>query len=152
MPERRYNPPRPWTIEPRTAPDVGVRRWEDWPYGPNISGETRIAMVDWARRHNLRLSPTGQCRHWILKGRNCPVHTFAEGWEDHPTGWLLTGVPRKPAVFVAQPYPGVDVAPARAFAEAHGLRCHVAEAGGWYGHGALFVAVYNPALIASVTV
>lgn len=143
---------RPESIEPRTAPNVGVRTPDDWPYGPNIDGDTRVAMVEWAARHGLRLSQARSMssRRWIA-GPGCTeaVQRQPDSWEDHITRWTRGG---RPAVVVAQPYEHADPELAREFADAHGLGITIDKNGGWYGHGSIFIAIYRVDVIGTVTV
>lgn len=136
-------------LEPRTAPAIGVRTPEQWPYGPNICGESRVALRDWATRHGLRIDQRAWCEHWITTRNRCLSHSGTRAlWVDHITGWK---VGRDRAVLVSQPYGTVDPDEVRAFAAPHGLEVHVDPDGGWYGAGTTFVAVYDPKVIETVT-
>jgi hypothetical protein len=135
-------------MQPRIAPEVGIGSPERWPYGPHDDPSCRIAMRDWAARHGLRLADNRgtRCRHWLL-ARSCDDHRRAE-WEDHVSRWTRGG---QRAVVIGQPYPGsFDDAEVRRFAHAHGLLAHIDPDSGWYGHGTVFVAVFDPSVIDKV--
>lgn len=135
-------------IEPKNAPSIGIRTVDDWPYGPNISAESRVALVDWATQHGVRRSKSAWCQHWIL-GKNCQYHNTGTDWLDHTTGWCIN---RRRAIFVSQPYPtGTGIDSAREFAASNGLEITVDENSGWYGFDTVFIAVYDRNVISSVT-
>ncbi|HEX4100518.1 MAG TPA: hypothetical protein VHY21_08245 [Pseudonocardiaceae bacterium] len=148
------NLPHPgWPHRPLLTPElairartIGIRDDYSWPYGPNISRESRVALLDWAQAYGLRLSPRGRCLHWLTKGqcsvRVCTLKPHHVGWMDHVTGWLRGG---KPAVLIAQPYGlgASDITSLHDLAQRHSeLEVHI-DTTGWYGARTVFVQVWR---------
>jgi hypothetical protein len=140
---------REMKLLPRVSGMGGSWHGLEWPYGPNIDVDTREALVAWAGPHGLRLSGThSRCLHW-LQGKRCPRswgESCAAGvpGADHVTAWNR-GAGRNPAVLVSQPY-GLDEQARRQLADIDsqpGLRVEIDEAGGWYGAGTTFVAIWR---------
>lgn len=138
-------------LQPKTAKKIGIRSQRDWPYGPSDDSQARTDLIDWASRHDLRLSHgSGWCRHWLLN-RKCYFHhadATGQHWEDHPTCWWHDG---QRAVFVAQPYSLQDPSVPEKWARENGFEVTIDPSGGWYGHGTVFIAMYDPDVISKVT-
>lgn len=140
---------------PAEAKAIGITGG-NWPYGPNVSAESRRALVDWARPLGLRISRTrSKCPHWLL-GVPCPDRrrsgaSCTQGnpslWVDHVTAWNRDG---RPAVLVAQPYPAGNSDAGRDAIDAsldpvRALGCTVTVGPtGWYGAGTVWVAITAP--------
>jgi hypothetical protein len=96
----------------RRGAAVGVKGG-DWPYGPNIYVDNRLALVGWAEATGYRLAtPNARCLHWLVgKARHCSARRDSFDHDgrierdgdtlDHPTFWTKGG---KPALLLAQPY------------------------------------------------
>src|SRR5699024_2715250 len=144
----------------KQAPSVGVKDGE-WHYGPNIHLAAREGMVVWAKRHGVKWAHRKGCIHWLLTGRctdtGC-LYKCSRGlgdlrvdgvavstqssWMDHVTTWSRGG---KPAALVAQPY-GVNDRDRRALTALgtkRGLRVEIDDAGGWYGAGTTWIAIWR---------
>lgn len=126
-----------------------------WPYGPNLDVPTRERMLDWAERHDLRLSTRGRrCLHWLRKGRcavaECLDDFLHRDWMDHVTTWTRHG---RPAVLVAQPYHlrDDDAADLADLDDDPALHVQVSDES-WYGHGTWFVGVWRADAAAGVIV
>lgn len=117
-----------------------------WPYGPNISVESRGRMLDWAEAYGLRLAhPSHTCLRWLRKGRCmvavCDSYRSHPSWWDHLTTWNRDG---KSAVLVSQPYGLTDddrADLARLDAEP-GIHVEI-RPDSWYGLGTTFVGVWH---------
>lgn len=122
------------------AARLGMR---EWPYGVTTE-QAQWWMLNWAEQHGLRYSRRGRCLRWLTKGQcgsGCLHHGSGSGWYDHVTGWTREGAPK---ALVSQPYRSPeDVREQLVALEAKwGVRAEVA-AGGWYGHGTSFIALWN---------
>lgn len=155
------------------APTVGVPRpasvRTEWPYGPNIRLDSRAAMVSWAQDNSLRLSTGSRCLHWLIGdwrgGRTCGrcrcQYGVGAGFDelqpagidisssvvDHVTSWVSQD--GEVRVLVLQPY-GLDerdVAALELLGTKAGLRVEIDEAGGWYGLGTAWVAIWCTATV-----
>lgn len=127
------------------AEDAGVLdKHGEWPYGPNIDMRSRLALLDWVEKRQLRRANTYCSKlHWLLKGR-CAVRVCNARlgpWMDHVTRWTRDG---KPAAMIAQPYRvwGDDFASLATIAATDGLEVHL-DARGWYGWGTVAVEVWR---------
>lgn len=117
---------------------IGIKSGEYWPYGPNVYVDSRADMVTWAEREGLKLSPRGDCLHWLTRGRRnvALCERGDHGWMDHVTGWNRDG---KPAVLVAQPY-GLTQRELAQLGALPDVDVRI-DGTGWYGAGTTFVTV-----------
>lgn len=127
------------------APDVGIARQDDWPYGPNIDDAMRTKLVTWAETNDLRLVQTRNlpCPHWVIGKRpgwhDCELRKGAN-WLDHVTLWRNRTTGGR--MLLAQPYGlgRTDLHKLADLGDRLDVRVH---AGGtcWYGHGTTGVLV-----------
>jgi len=133
----------------RAATLSGAWRGAGWPYGPNIDVDSREELVAWAGPHGLRASSTFRsCLHW-LQQIPCPRDRSGMCAEqipgaDHVSAWNR-GSGKNSAVLVSQPYT-LDLHSRARLAELNAspdLKVDIDDAGGWYGHGTVFVAIWR---------
>lgn len=118
-----------------------------WPYGPNVSVQMRIDLLDWAEHHDVKIGDTG-CRsglHWLDKGRCGKQHCGTPPrFYEHTTKWLsrTTG---KPSLVLTQPYEISAPSPAQVQALIAPFPSLSAEIGprGWYGRGTVGVYIWS---------
>lgn len=127
-----------------------------WPYGPDIDVRMRVLMLTWAENHGLALAlPRHRCLDWLQKGRCAKrvCHGLASGgmverWADHVTTWTHDG---RPAVLVSQPYyldAEIEERLHEVAAE-RGLYPEIDRAGGWYGLGTTWIALWRDTPVAT---
>lgn len=135
------------------AATIGIDASNPWPYGPNVDVPSRQAMLEWAGKRGLRLSPRGRCLRWLRRGRCVDTAYVAcnETWHDHVTGWNRDG---RAAVLVSQPYGISDGAVRELGSIAADASLYVnVSAHSWYGHGTVLIEVWREdAWLAYVTV
>lgn len=121
-------------------------RWHSalqWLYGPNIDVGTRLRMVEWAEKNDLRATKLGRhrCLTWLRNGR-CRVCRIHPQWQDHVSAWTRFG---QPACLLSQPYhlwPD-DYAHLEALDADPELEVELKAEGSWYGYGTWHVAVWR---------
>jgi hypothetical protein len=132
------------------AKAAGITSDAKWPYGPNIDLWSRTRLVNWAKRHGLKVARQGAplCLNWLEKGqcRGCDIR--GQGHDefrlDHMSGWTLNGLP---AVIVNHPYSlsDRDFSLLATTGEQHpGLRMSMPGVS-WYGNATIQVEVWNRA-------
>ncbi|SDI55118.1 hypothetical protein SAMN05421505_1687 [Sinosporangium album] len=133
---------------------VGITSEWDWPYGPNIDLRSRVAMIEWAKGHGLRLARSSAplCPTWLEQGRcrGCDKRGGHHHFRlDHMSGWTRGGAP---AVIVNHPY-GLGADDVRYLDEAteSGLLTVSVPGAGWYGHSTIQVELWATAAYDAAT-
>lgn len=112
-----------------------------WPYGPNVSIQSRIDLIAWAEPLGVKLSAS-RCEglHWLRKG--VCQHSMCDGfpWMDHTTRWNLDG---KPALVLTQPYNSAERQRELMGDLLEDNELHVEIKPGWYGHGTIGAFVWR---------
>lgn len=143
---------RQWVRQVDDAARGVLRRDQDgvlWPYGPNIEMESRVALLDWAKFHDVKMpkkrTVCAHGLHWLSKGRCAHQRCTKNGlpaFFDHTTLWSSRST-NKPALVFNQPYGEVTQAEAVEFASAYeGLTAYVGN-DGWYGYTTTAVYIWN---------
>lgn len=115
-----------------------------WPYGPNVCGDSRNRLIEWALAHSYRLAdPRNECLHWLIgQARRCGALRDTShpgrvdlGWKrsglfDHVTCWTRD---KKPALILAQPY-SVDHDDVADVEREWPVKITVTGESPWYGH------------------
>lgn len=140
----RANPPTFTRAQERRV----LRVADAWPYGPNVCGAARNALVDWALAHDLRLSHSSRRDglDWLVG--NAPRGRVARWWAidsrlhgnplDHVTRWTRDG---RPALLLAQPYTSPTPEWIAAAKATWPVRVQVTDRAPWYGHGTYGVLI-----------
>ncbi|MGW6502947.1 hypothetical protein [Nonomuraea angiospora] len=130
------------------AKAAGITGYNHWPYGPNIDLTSRVRLVNWAKKHGLKVArhDAPLCLKWLENGRCRGCDVKGPGHDefrlDHMSGWTRNG---RPAVIINHPYFVTDrdfELLATAVRDHPGLRVSM-PGFGWYGHATVQVEVWN---------
>lgn len=112
-----------------------------WPYGPDLSIQARIDLVEWAEPLGVKLSGS-RCEglHWLRKGACHHNLCNRYPWMDHTTRWNLDG---KPALVLTQPYKSAERQREMMGDLLEDNELHVEIKPGWYGYGTIGAFVWR---------